>query len=97
MSTPHKHKDLIIAWANGAKIQYRTAGDGWESASTPTWRESYEYRIKPQPKKCRVALVKGTITQSYFLHTVRENDFPGFQSRDYFVKWISPVIEYTED
>ena len=97
MSTPHKHKDLIIAWANGEKIQVFNVEKTWVDVDRPMWGVDVTYRIKPQPKKCRVALIKGTITQSYFLHTVRENDFPGLQSRDYFVKWISPVIEYSEE
>lgn len=45
---PHKHKDLIIAWANGAQIEYK-ARDCWVTTDAPWWEENVEYRIKPKP------------------------------------------------
>ena len=60
---PHKHKDLIIAWANGAEVEYRQTGteqdwmpfDGrWTNTST------WEYRIKPQPKEPQYLYVYST-------------------------------------
>ena len=54
---PHKHAELIKAWADGAEIQYRFNGqiaeDAWQNHyidQNPTWSYSYEYRIKPEPK-----------------------------------------------
>ena len=45
---PHKHRDLIIAWANGADIQYRSKNDGeWITHTEPRWLDSFIYRIKP--------------------------------------------------
>jgi hypothetical protein len=54
MKTPHKHKELIIAWANGAEIEYysptfrkwKSIFKGW------SWDSQIEtqYRIKPEPK-----------------------------------------------
>ena len=46
---PHKHKDLIVAWANGAIIEYK-AKDWWITTLDPWWEEHVEYRIKPEPK-----------------------------------------------
>ena len=45
---PHKHKDLIIAWANGALIEYRQ-GNAWLPTASPWWEESVDYRIEPTP------------------------------------------------
>jgi hypothetical protein len=45
MSKPHKHRDLIIAWANGAEIQAKWE-DGWVDCLTPVWDNDVEYRIK---------------------------------------------------
>lgn len=45
---PHKHKDLIIAWANGALIEYRQ-GNVWLSTASPWWEECVDYRIEPTP------------------------------------------------
>lgn len=47
----HKHADLIIAWANGAVIEYLSPHkETWEEISDPTWCLNIEYRIKPEPK-----------------------------------------------
>jgi hypothetical protein len=46
---PHKHKDLIIAWANGALIEYRQ-GNVWLPTDSPWWEEGVDYRIEPEPR-----------------------------------------------
>ena len=55
MNQPHKHKDTIIAWANGAEIQYKTLSkeknNEWEDIWAPLWSENTEYRIKPEPQE----------------------------------------------
>ena len=44
---PHKHAELIKAWADGAEIEvYQPAFGRWEEAE-PAWHTSFEYRIKP--------------------------------------------------
>lgn len=50
----HKHRDLIIAWANGAQIQKLYARDDfetWDDEENPTWSSSATYRIKPREFK----------------------------------------------
>jgi hypothetical protein len=53
MGTRHKHADVIIAWANGEKIQFKYEGGGWadETATSPEWFDDFEYRIKPKIAK----------------------------------------------
>jgi homogentisate 1,2-dioxygenase len=47
---PHKHAECIIAWANGAEIEYRRElSDAWRTVDDPTWYLYMQYRIKPQP------------------------------------------------
>jgi hypothetical protein len=54
MTQRHKHADLIIAWANGAKIQVKVHNglNGWKDCNVlgPEWHEHNEYRVKPEPK-----------------------------------------------
>jgi hypothetical protein len=51
MNKPHKHAELIKAWADGAEIQ-ANEGNGWISCGgCPAWNENTEYRIKPEEKK----------------------------------------------
>jgi hypothetical protein len=55
---PHKHHDLIVAWAKGAEIEERKHGQdehgsarySWEEVRNPHWYINNEYRIKPTPK-----------------------------------------------
>ena len=47
----HKWHKEIKAWADGAEIQFFSAGYGWMEAGIPEWLEESEYRIKPQPKQ----------------------------------------------
>jgi hypothetical protein len=48
----HKHYDIIVAWANGAKIQKRLAWGGWVDCNNPPWDCNEEYRINPNPVAC---------------------------------------------
>ena len=52
---PHKHAELIKAWADGAIIErywtdLRTGHQYWMIDNEPMWEEYEEYRIKPEPK-----------------------------------------------
>ena len=44
---PHVHKDLIIAWANGATIEYYD-NRNWFVIPNPRWASYTKYRIKPE-------------------------------------------------
>ena len=49
----HKHYDFIIAWANGANIEYLSEfgyDKIWVNSKYPVWDDNKEYRIKPEPK-----------------------------------------------
>ena len=51
MNKPHKHCELIKAWADGAEIQRRKyASNEWVDTD-PDWRVDTEYRIKPRTVK----------------------------------------------
>lgn len=55
MNKPHKHAEVIKAWADGVEIEYRDPPDEqWSDAPCPNWYTSLEYRVKPQPKKYKV-------------------------------------------
>ena len=51
MKTPHKHAELIKAWADGAEIECLVQpSNTWELRVQPTWSIDATYRIKPEPK-----------------------------------------------
>ena len=50
---PHKHAELIKAWADGAEIEYfdYATKKWWSWGDYPDWgADNIEYRIKPEPK-----------------------------------------------
>lgn len=49
---PHKHAELIKAWADGVEIQFKRPEEiKWQDAGhNPSWYDCFEYRIKPQSK-----------------------------------------------
>ena len=64
MKQPHKHAELIKAWADGAEIQYE-ADLKWFDAPQPCWDVSTSYRIKPEPKPDVVRWVYGRKGMGY--------------------------------
>jgi hypothetical protein len=46
----HKHAEVIKAWADGAKIQYKSMVGDWYDDDKPVWLITAEYRVKPEPK-----------------------------------------------
>lgn len=49
MKKPHKHAELIKAWADGAIIQAKSGGGGWYDLKIEL-ENAFEYRIKPEPR-----------------------------------------------
>lgn len=51
MNKPHKHAELIKAWADGATIQFLNLHfNEWKDIldNSPSWNENTQYRIKPE-------------------------------------------------
>jgi len=50
MNKPHKHAELIKAWADGAEIERKCSPeDKWEYLPNPAWNVDFEYRVKHKP------------------------------------------------
>ena len=77
----HKWHKEIKAWADGAEIQFFSAGYGWMEAGIPEWLEESEYRIKPQPKKPQYLYVynKGSLNKFDFYCSL--NELSGMDAR----------------
>ena len=59
MKTPHKHAELIKAWADGATIEIRWAKhNDWQVIKNPHWDSTWQFRIKPEPKLDVVAYIE---------------------------------------
>lgn len=74
---PHKHADIIRAYAQGHTIQFKHfPSDKWQDVLFPSFFDSCDYRIKPQDDVVKYAAVKqclGEITWvSLACNTVQE-------------------------
>ncbi len=64
-----QHADLIIAWAEGATIQYRymqCAEPTWRDCDKPKWLTGgYEYRVKPaNPNADKITALENTLADT---------------------------------
>jgi len=60
------HKDVIIAWANGVDIQFRTDScEKWGDINNPCFHKNYQYRVKPvdSEKEKQIASLKKAIDE----------------------------------
>ena len=67
MKTPHKHAELIKAWADGAEIEFHN-GISWSLSKRPEWRGCHEYRIKPDTKPDVIRYGVASVNSSSALH-----------------------------
>ena len=70
MRKPHKHADVIKAWADGAEIEVKTditkkwiKLEGYAEDWAPQWLEANEYRVKQEPKSLAQYLFE-TLTEA---------------------------------
>jgi hypothetical protein len=91
MKKPHKHRDLIIAWANGEIIELKNKY-GWDYVDDPSWHEDVEYRIKPEVIRYRVAIFKSTeAIWCAVAHNEKQIEY--FEETSFFKKWLTDWIE----
>jgi hypothetical protein len=72
MSNKHKHFDAILAYANGAEIEYSdNGGKDWWASLTPCFFPEYGYRVKPHKwQACIDAQAAGKTIQTRWLDDV---------------------------
>ena len=61
---PHKHAELIKAWADGAEIEVKDFYGDWVADKTPNWTWN-EYRIKPESKQYVVIFERLSCVEDY--------------------------------
>jgi hypothetical protein len=94
MKTPHKHAEVIKAWADGASIQCKITdySNDWFDCELPTFSLTRLYRVKPETIKYRVALLedgRGTLSTA----TWDERDLGRVNENSRFVKWLTDWVE----
>ena len=76
---PHKHAELIKAWADGAEIECKFKSGNWRTVEYPDWANPLEeYRIKPEEKKpvvrwkCVYENTHGYLCETEYFYTDEE-------------------------
>ena len=95
MNQRHKHADVIIAWAEGKDVQVWDEGaKRWCDVvvSTPGFTGD-KYRVKPPPKKYRVALFNDYTSVCTADNT---KDASAYEKERSFVRWLTDWVEYEE-
>lgn len=69
---PHKHAELIKAWADGAQIQHWNVvvGEWMDCSDRPAWQLENRYRVKPESKPDLVYYGVFDCTGAVLLHGV---------------------------
>lgn len=92
MNKPHKHCEVIKAWADGAEIQYREKG-GWMKCNSPQWFEETEYRVKPKAIRYRVALLNKSNGWPYTIAINIPSEEQRTKEWSHFDRWLTDWIE----
>lgn len=59
--TLHPHYDMIVKWASDPEkyqVQWKNLSGVWVDVKEPIWRETHEYRFKPEAQLKRQAIFK---------------------------------------
>ena len=93
MGTPHKHAELIKAWADGAKIQVLSIDKRWEYVERPLWNPTNIYRIKPEPKKAQIRFFEDKSGVARCWTNTWKRSWEQIEKLREFNRWLGPVEE----
>ena len=93
MKQPHKHAELIKAWADGVHIQYLRVGttDMWlDCTSIIRWDVNTEYRIKPEKEYPKSTLSYAELCKLVnYAHDKREAEGPNEEIETYLARVVA--------
>jgi hypothetical protein len=91
MNIPHKHAEVIKAWADGATIQCKQRegalkGQWIDLLRTPTWAVDCEYRVKPE---VTTSLSDDTLRRVYY----SKCPYPNVLGRESHAPWFHEALQ----
>lgn len=92
MNKPHKHCEVIKAWADGAQVQLLDCNT-WRDVPSPSWNAEWQYRVKPKTIRYRVALINETDKRIETTTADTDEQAKCIESWTTFIKWITDWIE----
>ena len=90
--TPHKHAEMIKAWADGHPVQYKSRSSGeWVDLGlhiSPGWEAYREYRIKPKELFVNVFKTEENNTNYRTGFNVYSSKEEAMSGNSYRVDWV---------
>jgi hypothetical protein len=99
----HKHYDVIVAWAEGQTIQYKSGRlkqwfDWDQKDMAPVFSVEREYRIKPPPPPKRFFRVwqceTGALSVVCYPENMKELFTDSVENSKSFARWLGEEEEY---
>lgn len=69
MNKPHKHAEVIKAWADGCKIEVKNNEGKWVPTSPPSFSDNYQYRIHDPLREYKEAYARGENVEVFYQGT----------------------------
>lgn len=91
---PHKHANIIKAWADGATIEFKDVHGNWTEATTPSWRAEVEFRIKSKPISVFQAIHKTDLGNYYSATTTPGKTKEEAYKGSVYYKYIYGYLEF---
>ena len=93
-----KHADLIIAWANGAKIQFLDRNlNKWKDVDSPFWDLSTSYRIKPEPLPTLIKSISANFEPNAGMMEITLRVYGEHENLLKFYKKMEDKLEFRSD
>ena len=96
MCTKHKHYDVIVAYANGSKVQCKSKNSNiWADTEYPSFFGTHDYRVKPEPVKTvgyRRYIMR--VNGKHKVYAVASDRIYSPTSYPQFVRWIDNEWQY---
>jgi hypothetical protein len=97
----HKHQEVMKQWAEGKIIQYRDpCTDRWVTTKPfehLAWMSHFDYRVKPESQKFRIALVKSSYAKQLPYPVICDFDTKEHEEIEkdiFFIRWLTDWEEY---
>lgn len=97
--SPHPHANVIKAWADGSKIEWRYPGmKEWSPviSSTPEFYPAVEFRVAPSEEDIQYYRIAATKDSDIGLrlNIIRSTAYASVEASDFFEGWLTEQLRF---